>query len=128
MFTSKKLLQENFFEPKVGSSHIVEQLYDSLADIINGKEIETSDIVSLTINLMKIIETYPNISGKEKKNIVISTLERFVEHNMKGEEKVNVLTFIKVFLPEVIDSLISVDKKAIAIKIKKGLQNCFLCC
>jgi hypothetical protein len=123
MSSSNKLLPKKSLD----TQYIFEQLYDTIQDIVGNKKITTKDVMTLTINLMKFIEVYPDIHGKQKKVIIIRVLKRFVEDNMTGDSKDNVLNFIKYFLPEVIDSLISVDKKEVIIKIKKGLKKCFPC-
>lgn len=106
----------------------VNKLYETLIRIIGDKELTTANAVLIATNLMQIVEKYPNISGPQKKELVIYVLKRFVVDHLYGENEQALLLFIDVFLPSVIDTIISVDKKELAIKIRKGLKACFSCC
>lgn len=109
------------------SSKLVEELYNNLSKIIGEKNITTGNILPLVINLMKMVETYPNLSGEEKKNLVTQVLIIFARKNIKGETQTEIIRFIDLFLPSVINSIISVDKNEIIINAKKSVSKCFPC-
>lgn len=106
----------------------VNKLYETLSNIIGDNKLTTTNAVLITTNLMQIVEKYPNVSGTQKKNLVIHVLKRFVIDNLEGNDEQAMLLFIDVFLPSIIDTIISIDKKVLAIKMHKGLKACFSCC
>jgi hypothetical protein len=106
----------------------VDRLYESLSRIIINKKVTTVNIVIIATNLMQIVEKYPNLLGVHKKSLVIYVLKKFVVNNIKGETELSLLLFIDMFLPSVMDIIISVDKKEISVKIGKGLKTFFQCC
>lgn len=110
------------------ASELIDKLYKNLSDILEGEKINTTNVVLIATNLIQIVERYPELKGVQKKLLLIHVLKRFVKDNLDGEEETAVLTFIDLFLPSVIDTIISVDKKEIAIKMKKSFKICFPCC
>ena len=76
---------------------------------------------------MQVVETYPKLQGYEKKDLVLQVLRHYVEDHLDGDEESAVLLFIDLFLPSIIDGIISLDKKELVIKVKKGLKACFPC-
>ena len=107
---------------------IVEKVYQDLKQIVGDKKLNTTNIVSITINLMQIVEKYPKLDGQNKKNIVIYVLKEFTKDYITDTDtQCSLLLFIETFLPSIIDSLVSVDKKEITINITKGLKSCFSC-
>lgn len=115
-------------ELSLPASDSVDRLYESLSRIIGDKKVTTVNIVLIATNLMKIVEKYPDLHGTQKKSLVIHVLKRFVVDHLDGEAESSLILFIDMFLPSVIDTIISVDKKEVAIKIKKGFKACFACC
>lgn len=123
---TKIFLKENKVD--LPTSNIIDKLYNSLSRIVEGEKINTTNVVSIVTNLIQIVEKYPDIKGEQKKLLLIHVLKNFVKNNLDDEEKIAVLTFIDLFLPSVIDTIISVDKKEIVIKMKKSFKVCFPCC
>jgi hypothetical protein len=126
--TEETKLTEINLELNIANQIFVEKLYHSLKVIVGDKNMDTNNIISITTNLMQIIEKYPDLKGEEKKFILIHVIKKFVKDNVDNENQKNVLTFIDLFLPSFIDTVISVDKKEIIIKVKKGIKDCFTCC
>lgn len=110
------------------SSELINKLYSSLTNIAKGEQITTLNIVLISTNLMQIVEKYPNINGEQKKALVIQVLARFTNDTLSGDDKIGVMLFINTFLPDIIDTIISVDKKQIIINIRKTFKSCFPCC
>lgn len=77
---------------------------------------------------MQIVEKYSKLSGEQKKSLVINVIKKFVVDHLDGDNETELLIFIDTFLPSVIDVMISIDKKELAIKIQKGFKLCFPCC
>ena len=79
----------------------------------------TSNIIFIVTELMKFIDNF-NLSGIDKKNIIISTIKKF----LSDENYSNTDYITNNICPELIDILISVDKRKIIIKKKPSC--CFL--
>lgn len=79
---------------------------------------------------MKIVDTFKNISGVDKKKLVILILNKVIDLNIVSniEEKEMLHSFINNILPNVIDMMISIDKKEISIKLKEIKKCCFNFC
>ena len=108
-------------------SDFVDNLYESLSIIIGSEKITTVNIALVATNLMQIVEKYPKISGSQKKALVIHVLKKFVIDQVDGEAETALILFIDTFLPSIIDVIVSVDKKEVYVKIKKGFKSCFSC-
>jgi hypothetical protein len=104
----------------------INDLYKSIKNIVSDKQITSDNIISLIIQLMIIVEKFPRIRGTDKKIIIINTLTKFI-HDTHTETD-DIINFINVFAPTIIDNFISIDKKNIKIKIKKFKNIFFKCC
>lgn len=111
--------------PTIGIS---DKLYNSLSSLVGDEKITTDNIVSIATNLMQIVDTYPELKGVEKKSMIMHVLKRFVRDRLDGDVENTVIMFIDLLLPSVIDTIVSVDKKEIVVKIHKSLKSCFSCC
>ena len=99
------------------ASDYVDKLYDSLTKIIKANEINQENIVKVALNLMQIVEKYPNISGQQKKALVIHVLRRFCEDNK------DLHPFIEHILPSVIDTMISLDRSEVIVAVATGCKS-----
>lgn len=122
---AKKLGAEEVVYP----SEAVERLYEELKKIIGKGNINSSNIVTILISLMQIVEKYQDVSGIQKKAIILKALKLVINDQVTNEEEAKALNLlVEVTLPTVIDTLVSVDKKEIQIKIKKGCSKLLKCC
>jgi len=101
---------------------IVENSLDKLVDEISGmvaeEQVTTLNVLSICIHLMQIVERYPNLSGPEKKDLVIRVLTKVITD--KGGDMA-----IMALVPSFIDSAISIEKDKIHISIdRKGATSC----
>jgi hypothetical protein len=97
----------------IDEQNAIRELYNS----IYSKQIDSSNIVSYVVLLMKIINSHKNIENIDKKKFVIFVLNKFVEFNITDENEGYIIkTFINNILPNMIDTMISIDNKEIIIK------------
>jgi|UniRef100_A0A6C0E1P2 hypothetical protein len=97
----------------VDEQNAIRELYNS----IYSKQIDSSNIVSYVVLLMKIINSHKNIENIDKKKFVIFVLNKFVEFNITDENEAYIIKmFINNILPNMIDTMISIDNKEIIIK------------
>jgi replicative superfamily II helicase len=95
---------------------------ENLQKILNefeNTELSLLNIMDTLLKLMKKVETISNLKGEEKKRLVLEAIEFLLKKSKLDE------TFLKV-LPDLIDSIISVEKGEI--KIKESISKNFLCC
>lgn len=114
--------------PLKNYTECVDKLYESLKNITEGQKLTTMNVILVSTHLMQIVEKYPNINGSQKKETVIHVLKKLVIDTLDGDDEKALLLFIETFLPSVIDIIIAVDKKELAVKVKKGFKSCFSCC
>lgn len=109
-------------------SEKVLKLYDELEKVVKEEGFTSSNIISIVIYLMQIVEGYNDLSGKEKKELVIEVLNKFIDENVDDEKEENELKFlVRITVPPLIDSIISLDKRELKIKTEKCLSKIFCC-
>jgi hypothetical protein len=95
-------------------------LYHLKLITLSSMDISTN-IIFIVTELMKFIDNY-NLKGIEKKNIIISTIKKFLE----DENYPNKDYITNTICPELIDILISIDKRKIIIRKNIScLSSCF---
>ena len=80
------------------------------------------NIVQILISLMQSMNIY-HISGNEKKYIVIHIINNFVINKLNNDE--DLINFINIFFPHIINVLISVDKKQVQILSQSSSSSKF---
>ena len=104
-----------------------EVLYGNLVTLIGNNILDSKNIINIVINLMKIVEDFPSMSGYGKKMLVIKVLKFFI--NKISYDNADILDmFVDRFLPSIIDEIISIDKNKIIINAKSRLQSCEKAC
>ena len=112
---------------------IVDKLYIELKKILRSEKegeiatITPENIITIALDLMQVVETYQELKGVEKKQLIINTLKKFIDDEMKGtdpEYKKLILLIVNTTLPIAIDAFISIDTKQIQIKITGYLKTC----
>lgn len=104
----------------------IDSLYNTLTK--NNSPLTKENITTIVLNLMQFVEKYPDLTGKQKKQLVIHVIKKFIKDTTDKEEEEVLLAFADIFLPTIVDTLVSVDKKEIVIKLKKTFSSCFPCC
>lgn len=77
--------------------------------------------ITICITAMKIVETFPNLKGSEKKTLVLDCVKNILQ-------KIGANEIILEILPMVIDNLISVEKGELVIGNEKIETCCFSLC
>jgi hypothetical protein len=96
-------------------------MYNSICD----KNIDSSNIISHVILLMKIVSSFQIIEKIDKKKLVIFIVQKFIHLNVTNKEEILFLnSFVENILPNVIDTLCSVDSKKIIINAEQYLETC----
>jgi len=100
-------------------------MYNSICD----KNIDSNNIISHVILLMKIISSFQIIEKIDKKKLVIFVVQKFINLNVTNKEELLFLnSFVENILPTVIDTLCSVDSKKIIINAEQYVETCCFPC
>ena len=82
------------------------------------------DCVSIVPKLIVHVEKYKNLSGSDKKDLVIEILKLIIDKtDLPGDDTI-IDPLLKQFIPTIIDTLIDVDKRKIKLNKKKCLWKC----
>ena len=112
---------------------MIDKLYIELKKILRSEKdgeiatITPENIITIALNLMQVVETYQELKGVEKKQLIINTLKKFIDDEMKGKDpeyRLLILSIVNTTLPIAIDAFISIDTKQIQIKITGYLKTC----
>lgn len=109
---------------------LIEKLYTRLVLEMNY-ELSPSNITIYLVNLMQLTESITLLKGQDKKRLVIQVMEYLIMEQIRddNEYKDQLSLLVKLTLPELIDTIVSIDRKELKIKIKKGTKQIFgNCC
>lgn len=113
------------------ASKYADELYESLKQIIQGNPITLGSVVSIAVELMKLVENCIGLKGPEKKALVIHTLRRFISDEMGSLDpsiKDALLSFVDFVLPTTIDVMMSIANKETFIKAEHWIVKNLCCC
>ena len=92
---------------------IENKIYNHLKIILSSKSINANNIIYIVTELMKFIEIF-RIKGVDKKTIILATLRKFLTDEKYTDEQIDFI--IDIICKELIDILISIDKRKITIR------------
>ena len=113
----------------IQTTTVTEKIYEELKNILSGAKLNSSNLTNILINLMQIVETYPKLSGIQKKEVILASINMLIDDqndNVEDSETLKIL--VKMTLPSLIDNLVKIDKKQLSIKIKQIRKYIFSCC
>jgi hypothetical protein len=103
----------------------VRAMYNSIYD----KNIDATNIISHIILLMKIVSSFQTIDKIDKKKLVIFVVQKFIQLNISDKDELFILnSFAENILPNVIDTLCSIDSKKIIINAEQYVKTCCFPC
>jgi hypothetical protein len=104
-------------------------IYDKLKAIIHEKEVSASNIMSIVASAMRIVDSFGDLSGPQKKEIVIGLIKKIVDDlPLKVGDKDSIQAFIDFTLPTVIDNIISATKGKFFNMAKDKIKSSWNCC
>jgi hypothetical protein len=99
--------------------------YELLSKWTSGeKELTVSNITQLVVEIIKITDVL-NVPGNEKKKIAIDTINDIITHS-DCSNKEDLLFVVNSVVPQMIDCMISIDRREIIIKKAKKYFSCFI--
>ena len=78
---------------------------------------------------MQLVESYPNLNGRQKKHVILEAINMLIDDQHDNvEDAAQLKSLVQITLPTVIDTIVSVDRKELQVKIKKYCGILFSCC
>jgi len=104
-------------------------LYNYISKIAEKTQIDNNNVIQVIVSLIQQVDSYKKLNGDDKKNIVLKTVKKFCNENMPDntDQSISIIIFIDMFLPSIIDVLVSIDKRELILKLTKGLKGCLPC-
>lgn len=110
-----------------------EQEFNSLKDYLElrlQKPFDAGKVVGLIASGIKFIEDFSQLSGVEKKNLVIHALREVISTTTRLDEaeKSNLLELVDLIADDFIDLLVDFGRKQYSLFKESGCKACFTCC
>lgn len=106
-----------------------ERLYKELKKVIGNENLTRSSIVVVSMNLMTVVEHYDDVHGVQKKALILNALNHLIDDQINDPQEVmEMKLLVQLTLPTMLDTFISIDKKEMHIKLKKGCGKLLACC
>lgn len=107
------------------SSEIVSDLHSIVEKLTQEDGITTTNILFISADLMEHLATYKDLSGRQKKQLIINILEKFIrDSDMENVYKDILCEVVENLVPGAIDIIIDVSKGRYFKKITKKLSCC----
>ena len=105
----------------------LEEMVFYIKSILGNEKITATNIVIIATSLMNVVEQYKDLTGSQKKMLIIDTIKRVINENTNDvEERMALMVIVEFTLPPLIDTLISAingnlkfEKKKIVSTLKK---------
>lgn len=100
----------------------IDKLITEVDKLIDDDKLTTVNISKVMVSLMVLVDEYPDLTGTQKKEIILTVLRKYVIEHFEEEapEYADLLKIIETVLPTTIDLMIRIDNKEITIHLKKG--------
>lgn len=107
----------------------IDKLLIEVDKLIDNDALTTVNISKVMVSLMVLVDEYPDLTGPQKKEIVLAVLKKHVIDHFEEEapEYSELLKIIETVLPTTIDVMVSIDNKEITIHLKKGFATVCRC-
>ena len=101
-------------------------IIETLVDTLQGFSLD--NIITLVPRLIQHVENYKNLSGENKKNLVIKMLNHIIDvTDCPGDDEI-LDPIMKRMVPPLIDTLIEVNSGQLKLKKKPSFMKCILGC
>jgi hypothetical protein len=103
---------------------VLDSLYSEVKNMIVEK-VDEKNMLKIVVLLMQLVEKQQQFYGKGKKRLVILLLDKLIDDTVEKEEAVHLKFLTSLIVPSIIDTIVSVDKKELQIKIKETISSCW---
>jgi len=99
----------------------IQTLLEKIESILEDSDLTPMNISSIVLSLVVAVEEFKDLSGKDKKKVVLDSIEKYILSNIPETNEIRsiLLDILRDLLPEMIEIIIGVDKGQYRIKAKK---------
>jgi hypothetical protein len=113
------------------TSSLILSLVSKLKASFDQYTVDENNIIDYVVRIMTLVEQQKNLSGFEKKAVVIEVLTRLVDtsSSLTSEAKTSLKLIIKVVVPGVIETVVAASKGFVAVnkKVEESVKKCCFC-
>lgn len=113
------------------SQDIFDETYDAIKAQIDLKTFKAADVVKFAALAMRLVEKYPQLSGPEKKDLVVRLATQLVAEipNLSPDDLAALEAAVSLILPPAIDYIIAASKGQLDLNgAQQQFSSCFPCC
>ena len=109
----------------------IEQMVEYIKSTLGDNKITATNIIIITTNLMHIVEQYKDLTGSQKKMLILDTLKKVINQNVSDvQERISLMMIVDMTLPHVLDTLVTAINGGLKFekdKVISGFKNLFCC-
>jgi len=119
-------------KPEINSFLIkIQQLTDYIKTTLGDEKITATNIIIISTNLMHIVEQYKDLTGSQKKMLILDTIKKVINQNVDDvQERMMLMMIVNMTLPSVLDTLVTAingDIKFEKTKVISIFKKIFCC-
>ena len=109
----------------------IEQLVNYIKSTIGDEKITATNIVIISTNLIHIVEQYKDLTGFQKKMLILDTIKKVINQNVNDpQERISLMLIVDMTLPPMLDTLVSAINGGLKFekdKVVSGFTKLFCC-
>jgi hypothetical protein len=109
----------------------IEQMANYIKNTIGSETINATNIIIISTNLMLIVEQYKDLSGYQKKMLILDAIKKYINENVSDpQERISLMIIVNMTLPQVLDTLVTAingDIKFEKDKVISWFKKVFCC-
>ena len=109
----------------------LEQMVQYIKTTLGDEKITATNIVIISTNLMHIVEQYKDLTGSQKKMLILDTIKKVINQNVNDpQERISLMLIVDMTLPPMLDTLVSAINGGLKFekdKVVSGFKKLFCC-
>jgi len=109
----------------------LEQMVEYIKNTLGDEKITATNIVIISTNLMHIVEQYKDLTGSQKKMLILDTIKKVINQNVNDpQERISLMLIVDMTLPPMLDTLVSAINGGLKFekdKVVSGFTKLFCC-
>jgi len=109
----------------------IEQMVNYIKSTLGDDKITATNIIIIATNLMHIVEQYKDLTGSQKKMLILDTIKKVINQNINDvQERMTLMMIVDMTLPQVLDTLVTAINGGIKFendKIVSVFKKLFCC-
>ena len=110
------------------TTKLIMSLVSKLKTSFDQYSLDENNMIDYVVRIMTLVEQQKNLSGFEKKAVVIEVLTRLVDdtNKLSSESKAALKSIIKIVVPGVIETIVAATKGLISVnkKVEESVKKC----